>query len=145
MPLVRDASLEDVGRVAEIHVESWRHAYRDLLPSEYLNALSIDSRRNWLERRLTSLEPRGAILVVENSHSVSGFAFLGPFSETEGEIYAIYVAPESWRQGLGRVLLRGAEARLESEESWRGIDSPRSARRAAIVIPSGQPSVASIT
>ena len=46
--------------------------------------------------------------------SPEGFAFLGPCSATEGEIYAIYIDPPRWRLGLGTELLTGAERTLQA-------------------------------
>ena len=35
------ASPEDAYAIAKIHVDSWREAYRTILPAEYLAALSV--------------------------------------------------------------------------------------------------------
>jgi GNAT superfamily N-acetyltransferase len=116
MAVVRSARPEDSRRLGEIHVASWRSAYEGLLPPEFLAALSVDSRQEWWERRLNALESGGAVLVVADSEagSVQGFAFLGPCSETDGEVYAIYVDPQRWRGRLGSVLLAAAEGTLRA-------------------------------
>ena len=112
MALVRSARPDDSRRLAEIHVTSWREAYQGLLPDEFLRALSVDSRHEWWSRRLSALEKGGEVLIVADSEIPEGFAFLGPCSETEGEIYAIYIDPQRWRRGLGRALLEAAERAL---------------------------------
>jgi len=116
MALVRSARSDDSRRLAEIHVTSWQKAYAGLLPADFLLALSVDSRHEWWSRRLNALEEGGAVLVVTDSESgdPEGFAFLGPCSETDGEVYAIYVDPERWRDGLGTELLLAAEGTLEA-------------------------------
>jgi GNAT superfamily N-acetyltransferase len=113
MASVRSARPEDSRRLAEIHVTSWREAYQGLLPDEFLRALSVDSRHEWWSRRLTALEKGGDVLIVADSDIPEGFAFLGPCSETEGEIYAIYIDPRRWRLGLGTELLGAAERALD--------------------------------
>ena len=114
MATVRSARADDSQRLAEIHVTSWRKAYEGLLPPEFLRALSVESRQEWWSRRLGALETGGAVLVVADSEAgrAEGFAFLGPCSATEGEVYAIYVDPTRWRAGLGTELLAGAERTL---------------------------------
>jgi hypothetical protein len=41
---IRQAILSDARAVAEVHVQSWRSAYRGLVPDEYLQARSVDQR-----------------------------------------------------------------------------------------------------
>lgn len=96
---------------------SWREAYDGLLPPEFLLALSVESRHEWWSRRLNALENGGAVLIVADSEieTPEGFAFIGPCSAREGEIYAIYVDPRRWRGGLGSELLAAAERALTDE------------------------------
>src|SRR5687767_8378580 len=42
--VITPASPEDLGGVAAVHVESWRSAYADILPFEYLAGLSVQRR-----------------------------------------------------------------------------------------------------
>ncbi len=114
MAMVRSARSDDSRRLAEIHVTSWRQAYDGLLPAEFLRALSVESRHDWWSRRLNALESGGAVLIVAESEleKAEGFAFMGPCSVTEGEVYAIYVDPRRWRAGLGTELLAAAERTL---------------------------------
>lgn len=116
MAVVRSARTEDARRLGEIHVASWQSAYEGLLPPEFLAALSVESRQEWWQRRLIALESGGAVLVVADSAAgeTEGFAFLGPCSKTEGEVYAIYIDPPRWRGGLGATLLTAAEGTLRA-------------------------------
>ena len=116
MAVVRTARAQDSRRLGEIHVASWQRAYEGLLTPEFLAALSVESRQDWWERRLNGLEIGAAVLVVADSDAgnAEGFAFLGPCSPTEGEVYAIYVDPARWRGGLGATLLAAAEGTLRA-------------------------------
>lgn len=112
MDQVRLAAAEDARRIAEIHVGSWQVAYRGVLPSEFLEGLSIPSREEWWRRRLARPINRAEVLVVERSGAVVGFASVGPSGAMEGEVYAIYLAPEMFRLGLGRRLMEAGERNL---------------------------------
>jgi GNAT superfamily N-acetyltransferase len=112
---IRRASPGDARSVAEVHVGSWRHAYRGLLPDEYLDRLSVDDREaKW--REAFGEEGSGAF-VAEAGDRIVGFASFGASrdddaSETVGEVPAIYVAPSELGRGVGRQLLEAASAAL---------------------------------
>ena len=104
---VRLAMLEDAPAIARIQVETWRVAYRDILPNEMLAALSIEKRT---ERWRTWMKTPDTHLYVAEDGAIVGFAHVGP-SRDEGaenthEIYAIYIDVAHWRKGHGRALLR---------------------------------------
>ena len=40
--VIRDATPSDSRAIAEVHVASWRWAYRDDLPAEFLDGQSVD-------------------------------------------------------------------------------------------------------
>jgi len=50
---VRCATLDDASYLAKIHVDSWRAAYRGLVPDTHLKSLDYDRRtedfRKWIE------------------------------------------------------------------------------------------------
>jgi ribosomal protein S18 acetylase RimI-like enzyme len=111
MAQVRDATLADAERLAQIHVDSWRAAYRGHFPEEFLTGLSVERRVQGWRRFLSEADPGQAALVIEDDGVVAGFSRLGP-SPDIGEVYAIYLDPEYWGRGLGRVLLEASEERL---------------------------------
>lgn len=42
--IIQRALVNDSTGVARVQVESWRTTYRDLVPDEYLNAMTVESR-----------------------------------------------------------------------------------------------------
>lgn len=115
-PLVREMTLADCDRVAEIRVRGWRTAYRGLMPSSYLDALSVaeDAAR----RRARFGQGGGTVvnLVAEQAGEVVGWACHGPYRDgevlaTDVELYAIYVDPDRTGSGVGRALLRASAER----------------------------------
>lgn len=112
---IRRASPDDARSVAEVHVDSWRHAYRGMLPDAYLDRLSVDDREAmWRE---AFAEDTSGAFVAEVGDRIVGFASFGPSrdddaSETVAEVPAIYVEPSEVGRGVGRRLLEAATAAL---------------------------------
>jgi len=101
---VRPALLADTEEIARIHLDSWRTAYRGLMPPELLEEQSVRQRYQiWKYHILKGR--RG--LVLEGDGSLEGFCMYGPSKEGDrGEIYAIHVHPGVWKRGGGSELYR---------------------------------------
>jgi ribosomal protein S18 acetylase RimI-like enzyme len=113
--MLRLATIEDAETIATIHVRTWQSAYEGIMPAQYLVSLSVQERAN-LWRSVVS-EQRGTVLLAAAPHGEVGFISFGPSRDKDGkekaEIYAIYVLPEFWNQGIGRELLDEAERRIK--------------------------------
>lgn len=111
---IRRTELEDLDACGEIHVRSWQVAYRGLLPDDYLDAMDVGaSQARWREL----FAPGGAagpiqLVAVDDDGKLAGFASggpaLGPDEAGLGGLYAIYLAPERFGQGVGRALMAAA-------------------------------------
>lgn len=112
---LRLADPDDAIAVARVHVRTWQVAYRTLLPDDYLDQLRPEDRAQKYDfSGLDPLKPR-TIVAVE-SGMILGFATTAPSREPDlpdyGELYALYIDPEKWGQGIGRALLSAARANL---------------------------------
>ncbi|MEI6407401.1 MAG: GNAT family N-acetyltransferase [Actinomycetes bacterium] len=113
--MIREAQLEDVPRIAQVHVETWRDAYLGIIPDTYLQSLSIDKRAEIWEINLRNQHPKSHTLVAELDGQIVGFIGVGACRDEEsttshGEVFSIYV--DSDKQGLGigtRMLNQGLE------------------------------------
>ena len=120
---VRAATTADADAIADVHVRSWQDAYRSHLPDDYLDALSVTARsRVW--RRLLSHSglPRRGALVLEDGAAIVGFAHISPSRDADatastGELTAVYLAPEAWGRGGGRLLVDTALSNLRAAGS----------------------------
>lgn len=116
---IRRAALEDARSIAEIHVRAWQEAYRGIVPEEYLRSLSIEEREiRWRDILRTS---SADTWIAEDAGRVLGWMSLGSSRDADaapdtGELWAIYVAPEAWRSGVGKALWQHAEAELRRAE-----------------------------
>jgi GNAT superfamily N-acetyltransferase len=132
MTTVRRATPEDAGAIAEIQVETWRAAYVGVMPQATLDALDVDERtRAW--RHWVSAEWSAQFVAKRDSRSV-GFASVGPcrHEQATGELYAIYVRPDSWSTGAGLALMEAGVAwlaeRWPQAVLWVAEENPRARR-----------------
>ena len=108
--LVRVATPADAADIAHVHVATWRSAYRDLLPTDFLASLSESQYEERWTRTLG--DPDTRIYVAESASGIVGFASGGPERAGEtgfaGELYAIYVLQEAQGHGHGRRLINAS-------------------------------------
>lgn len=109
------ACLGDARAIAEVHVRSWRHAYRDLLPATYLQLLSVERREAMWLASLT--QRRAELLVAHEGSDLVGFVAFGPSRDGDArantaEVWAFYVEPACWSRGVGEALWREMHERM---------------------------------
>jgi GNAT superfamily N-acetyltransferase len=119
MVTVRLAGVDDADAIGRIQVESWRAAYAGLMPDEVIAGFDVESRQQlWREGLARTPRLGSATFVVEDGGEVAGFASVGASrdgdAEGEAELYAVYLHPSRWSQGIGRALLRRAEESMRS-------------------------------
>ena len=116
--VIRSAQPDDAAAVARVHVDSWRGAYRGLLPDRILDGLSVSGREILWRQRLGSGEGAPTTLAAVLDGEVGGFVTLldqardSGESAGVGEIPALYVSPSHWGSGAGSALLDAAGREL---------------------------------
>jgi ribosomal protein S18 acetylase RimI-like enzyme len=112
--MIRYATVEDAPAIAAIHVQAWQTAYAGIVPTDYLAGLSVQDKTEFWEQQLAV--NLGAVLVSVRNGKLVGWASGGACRDADGkggfEIYAIYVAPDYWRRGIGRELMKEVEDAL---------------------------------
>src|SRR6476469_3116310 len=107
---LRDATRGDAHAIATVQVASWRAAYQGLMPDEVLAGLSVSAREQFWLGALSAPPPQTTMLLATTGATVLGFASSGPPLDAEdsdpatGELYAMYVDPDVWGQGVGAAL-----------------------------------------
>ncbi|MEV6547164.1 GNAT family N-acetyltransferase [Streptomyces sp. NPDC051597] len=120
-PHVRDMTAADCEAVAAARVTGWRTAYRGLVPQTYLDALSVERDAERRREQLARGDGSVVHLVAERAGEVIGWGCGGPYREesgartADGEVYALYVRPDHWSTGAGRLLLAGLTARVAAQ------------------------------
>jgi ribosomal protein S18 acetylase RimI-like enzyme len=112
--VIRIAEAEDAPKIAYIHVETWRAAYRGQIADAVLDALDVGRGMDMWRGRIKNAH--GVIFIAEEKGSITGFCDLIPSRDpdadpqTVAEIVAIYVLPAQWGKGVGRALCDSAVA-----------------------------------
>lgn len=122
--IVRAATAADADAIGRVQVETWRAAYRGLMPDEAIARFDVAARqRLWRDALARERRPGSATFVAELDGEVVGFADVGACRDEEdaGELYAIYLLPSCWDRGIGRALLERAEESLRSSGFARAI------------------------
>lgn len=129
---IREASFEDIENIAKLYISNWKATYRDMLPSEYLDQLTVQyGIGKWSE--FMEKEEHG-IFVAYDEDDFLGFGAFSPDNEIEDCLYmdSLHICPESQGKGIGTKLTqRIREYALDNDYTKmsvcivRGNDSAR--------------------
>ena len=117
---VRKGKPADAKAVAEIFRQSWRQAYRGIIPHLHLENMVKRRGPDWWANVIRSGEN---LLILEHAAVVAGYATIGlartrgPY---QGEIYELYVAPDYQGLGFGEHLFEGCRHYLD-QRRLRGL------------------------
>ena len=111
---IRAALLQDAEDLVRLHYDAVHKGAKDDYAPEVLASWSpqpSEHRYAWMRTQIESGHNR--VLVAEKKAGVvEGFCM---FSPSEGIVFAVYVAPQSARRGIGRCLLRSAESSIAEQ------------------------------
>jgi len=114
---IRLAHANDADGLARVHVDSWRVAYKGIVPDEHLASLSYEKRAGRWRESLSNADSASFVYVAQGDDgTIIGFAGGGPERDGDpnytGELYAIYLHPDYLRRGIGRQLAQTVARRL---------------------------------
>lgn len=105
---LRNATDKDKEEIGGVYLSSWKSAYKNILPSSYLNSLTkeectkeIDPVKNLI------IEDDGKIVGIIHFDKARDFK-----DDYIGEIVAVYILEEYRRLGLGEILFESASLSL---------------------------------
>lgn len=114
---IRPARPGDAGGIARLDVETWRATYAGILSASFLVGLS-ERRRELGWKTLIERDPRDVYVAVDDDGNILAFGSCGRNRgdrEFAGEVFTLYVAPDSQNQGIGRRLLFALFERLVAQ------------------------------
>jgi ribosomal protein S18 acetylase RimI-like enzyme len=108
---IRLATLEDAAEIANVHINSWREAYKDLLPSSFLDDRPLMFKNRYeLWKKIVINEDYITIVAESEAHGVVGF-INGKNGRDENiadyaEIWSFYLLKKYHGQKIGFNLLQ---------------------------------------
>ncbi len=112
---VRKARLSDIQEIALIHVQSWKSAFKGLMPDRYINSYTlVDRETEWLSILDSGSE---SVIIAEENNKLVGFL---SFSKNVNFLYLskLYLCPSIYGKGVGCLLMK----QLESDAQLACID-----------------------
>lgn len=109
--IVRPASVQDAAAIREVHAESWRAAYRGLVPDEVIEHRIGRKDEQWYRTMIDRPgTPRAGTFVAVMDDRVVGFSHFRAATDDDlgpdfGDIRMFYLLQEVWGQGVARPLL----------------------------------------
>jgi ribosomal protein S18 acetylase RimI-like enzyme len=105
---IRPALERDLPAIASIHSASWRDAYSEFLPADYLaGQVQLDLQAYWEQKEIL---PQDVVLVADTTDRPVGFVAVwcrpSPFVDN------LHVSPSMRSRGIGAALMRAAAGRL---------------------------------
>ena len=117
---IRNMVLTDAEQVANIQLLAWKKAYANILPEPYLDNLNqVKKRKSWEQGFFLNAD--AVRLVAEIQSEVVGFVvglenITGDkLSNPDGELWALYVHPDHWKQGVGFNLFNSFKSHLKKK------------------------------
>ena len=111
---IRKALAKDIKHIAQIHVDSWQVAYKDLMPPTYIGSFDLKRRTqewsNIIERDLAE------VWLAENNSEIVGFCCFGQpkgYKNTNNfKLSCLYISPSQFAKGYGSLLQQKCDAIL---------------------------------
>jgi ribosomal protein S18 acetylase RimI-like enzyme len=107
-PVLRPATPDDAGMLAQLNVAAWQWAYQGLMDADYLASLDPVARTPMWAERLAAAPPR--TVVAERAGRIVGYVTYGAAQDADatpavGHVFAIYTDESAQGTGVGRALM----------------------------------------
>lgn len=117
---IRNANINDIDKIAEIHSSCWKNSYKDIIAQNYLDSMNIEKSvsRNLLNLKRMQ-DDEFFLVAVNQEDEVLGYCIGGNQRDSEysekGEVAALYIDLDYQQQGIGTALLNKAFDKLREK------------------------------
>ena len=104
---IRKARAGDERSIAAVIIDTWKVAYRGILPEGFLGALTTEKHEKLFKKNIA--DAKETVLVLENVHKeIVGVVSGGQdrSGKYDCELVAIYVLPDYQKKGFGKQLFK---------------------------------------
>lgn len=129
--VIRPPVIDDVEAVAQVHVETWREAYRGLMPDELLDSPDMMGKRRRMWSSLITPENHTDHIsaIAEQDGAIVGIALSGPSAAEdrpgERQLFVLYAYAAVHGSGVGQQLLDAVVGPEERTSLWVADPNPR--------------------
>ena len=123
--IIRNATIEDIEKIADIKIEGWQTAYRGIIDDDFLDNMN---REKEIEKRRNNIDNGVNIIVAELDKNIVGFCLYRNYNkdtekypEADCEISSLYITSKLKRNGIGRKLMQYVIELLRKEGKKRMI------------------------
>ena len=119
--MIRKADLDDAENIAQILVHSWQVNFRNIIPEDYLNQMSVHKITKGIKKSLEL----NTLFVYEIDDVIVAFVGCGSnrlqeYPEFDAELHAIHVLPDQKGKGIGKDLFEIVKVTL-IEQSYANM------------------------
>ncbi len=100
--IIRKATPSDAKQIKMLHNQTYKISYRNFIPDDYLDNLNATEEK--IEKVKAHIQESTYFVATENEQ-ILGFINIGYNSSDTLEIYALYIAPNYQKQGIGSALI----------------------------------------
>ena len=111
---VRQAGQKDAALIAHMHAASWKDAYKDILPKEYLeDNLEAERELHW-NKKMNELTGNDFVLIAEENEIPVGFISVWEVNNGDYDAFVdnLHVLPDKKGKGKGAALVAYAAEKL---------------------------------
>ncbi len=108
--MIRPARRTDIPALGRVYAESWKCAYRGMLPDFFLDILTSET----CAPKPDHIAPDRRLVAEQQGEVVGTVTF------ARGELQSLYVLPEHWGRGVGHALFQAAVKELE-QQGFAGV------------------------
>lgn len=102
---------DDRQAVSHVYEESWKHAYKGIIPQSYLDSIP---KGHWCDA--VDNQGRHTLIMLDNNKIIGTSSYCASrleYMQGYGEIISIYLLPEYCSKGFGKLLLQESVSGLK--------------------------------